>query len=161
MKLNYYVLTIFVLVCALLLLKNCNAHNQQFLDGSPRIVSAAPDSTHDNNCLFCRIIKGIEPAKIIAENNDVLIFETIHPRHATHALAVLKVHNPNLKFTTPLDESRLGRLLLAVGALGRQLEMPQAFNIAINEGTQAGQTVWHIHLHVTSSSKLTTNRPQI
>ena len=113
------------------------------------------------NCLFCNIVSGIAPSRKIAENDDVLIFESVRPRYPSHFLIIPKKHIKDLKSAQLIDLEILGKLLMAAHALGTQLAAPQAFNIAINEGSQAGQTVFHLHLHFHSQSKLITNKPAI
>ena len=92
-----------------------------------------------NDCVFCRIAAHLEPAKIIAENDDVIVFESIYPRYPSHWLIIPKKHIKDLKSAQPEDTLLLGKLLAVAGALGRQLESPGAFNIQINEGAQAGK----------------------
>ena len=135
------------------------SHMQSHAEWQPTNIANAHQLS--NNCLFCNIIKGTEPAKIVAENDDILVFESIRPRHPSHWLIIPKKHIPNLKSAQPEDRPFLGKMLSAAGALGKQLQEPKAFNLQINEGSQAGQTVFHIHVHFYSDSALATPAPTI
>lgn len=153
MKLKYSIPALLILVVSLVTIKNCRSSNDSVVF-KKNIVTT-------NDCLFCKIATYLEPAKVIAENDDVIVFESIHPRYPSHWLIIPKKHIKDLKSTQPEDTLLLGKLLAAAGSLGRQLESPGAFNIQINEGAQAGQTVFHLHLHFYSQSKLTTHSPKI
>ena len=144
----------FILLLSLISIKSCISEPNQ-----KHVVDAKAAAI--KNCLFCKIVAGQEPAKVIAQNDDVMVFESIRPRYPSHWLIVPKKHIQDLKSAMPEDTLLLGKLLAAAGALGRQLEEPKAFNIQINEGAQAGQTVFHLHLHFYSQSKLATNQPKI
>ena len=121
---------------------------------TPSLVIAA-------DCLFCNIVNRSEPAKVIAENNDVMVFESLRPRYPSHWLIIPKKHIQDTKSTKPEDQKVLGSLLLAAGTLGKQLDGAQAYNLQINEGSQAGQTVFHLHLHFYSQNKLIAKDPKI
>ena len=150
MKLRYIISITFLTLAAsgFLIINNCNSATQS-------------DSYAQAHCVFCKIVAGQEPAKVIAENEDVLVFQSIAPRYPSHWLIIPKKHIKDLKSAQPDDTLVLGKLLKAAGDLGKQLQEPKAFNIQINEGAQAGQTVFHLHLHFHSQSKLATNNPKI
>ncbi|CAN5116491.1 histidine triad nucleotide-binding protein [soil metagenome] len=111
------------------------------------------------NCLFCKIVNRQEPAKIIAENADVLVFESIRPVHPSHWIIIPKKHEPDIKSMT--DASLMGNVFMAASDLGKQLDGAQAFNLQVNNGAAAGQTVFHFHVHFKSQNQLTTATPKI
>lgn len=113
------------------------------------------------NCLFCRIASRQEPAKIIAENDDVLVFESIRPVYESHWIIIPKKHFPDIKSATPADSIIIGNVFMAASDLGKQLDGAQAFNLQVNNGAAAGQTVFHFHVHFKSRNKLITNLPKI
>ena len=154
MKLRYLIGILCIAVLSLITIKSCNSSND-------RVSIPSHSQITVQNCLFCKIVAGIEPSKIIAQNDDVIVFESIRPRYPSHWLIIPKKHIQDLKSATSADIELLGKLLKAAGDLGDQLQEPKAFNIAINEGASAGQTVFHLHLHFYSHSKLATNSPQI
>ena len=162
MKFNYIITSgLAIILFSLVVIKSCNSQSQHFLNGSVRKGSVEARFDAQADCLFCKIVAGTEQAKIIAENTDVLVFETIRPHYPSHWLIIPKKHIPHLKSAQSADTMVLGKLLAAAGALANQLEQPQAFNLAINEGAQAGQTIFHVHVHLYSDSKLITNSPKI
>jgi histidine triad (HIT) family protein len=98
--------------------------------------------------LFSKIIKRELPAEIIYEDDLCLAFRDIHPQAPTHVLVVPKKEIPRLADAQPEDEALLGHLLLAVKEIARQLGVEDAFRVVISNGAQAGQTVFHLHLHI-------------
>lgn len=154
MKIRYLIGCLSIVLISLTTIKSYNSSNDQVAITSHPQVAA-------QDCLFCKIIAGTESAKIIAQNDDVIVFESIRPRHPSHWLIIPKKHIQDLKSATLVDVEMLGKLLKAAGDLGNQLQEPQAFNIAINEGSSAGQMVFHLHLHFYSHSKLATAAPKI
>lgn len=154
MKLRYLIIILSVALISLVTIKSCNSNND-------RVSIASHSQVAVQDCLFCKIVAGIEQSKIIAQNDDVIVFESIRPAYPSHWLIIPKKHMTDLKSASSADIEILGKLLKATGDLGNQLQEPKAFNIQINEGASAGQTVFHLHLHFYSQSKLATNSPQI
>ena len=101
------------------------------------------------NCIFCRIISRQVPAKIVYEDETSMAFEDLNPQAPVHLLIVPKKHLPSLKEATAEDELLLGHLLTVAAQLarGRQIET-QGYRAVINNGTGAGQSVFHLHVHV-------------
>lgn len=100
-------------------------------------------------CLFCKIANKEIPAKIAAEDEDTIAFYDINPVAPTHVLVIPKKHITSLNDATPADQALLGKLILAAQKVatqeGRALE---GFRTVINTGPNAGQSVFHIHVHV-------------
>lgn len=111
------------------------------------------------NCLFCQIVNHQAPAKIIAENKDVMVFESIRPMYPSHWIIIPKKHEDDMKSMT--DEGLMGKIFMAASDLAKQLGGAQAFNLQVNNGTSAGQTVFHFHVHFKSQDKLITASPKI
>ena len=80
-------------------------------------------------------------------------FKDIHPAAPTHILIVPKKEIPRLADAKEEDQALLGHLLLAVGKVARQLGVDDAFKVAIANGEQAGQTVFHLHLHLMAGKR--------
>jgi histidine triad (HIT) family protein len=125
------------------------------------LLFATTATLAEAQCIFCDIVNRQAPAKIIAENDDVLVFESIRPIHPTHCLIVPKKHLPDLKSARASDIELIGKVFMAASDLGKQLDGAQAFNLQINNGAGAGQTVFHFHVHFTSPNTLTTPAPRI
>jgi len=101
------------------------------------------------DCIFCRIIERQAPAKVIHEDETAIAFEDLHPQAPVHLLIVPRKHLPSLREAAPGDEQLLGHLfaLAAQLARNRQLEA-KGYRVVINNGSWAGQSVFHLHLHV-------------
>lgn len=98
--------------------------------------------------LFSRIIAHEIPADIVYEDDLCLAFRDINPQAPTHVLVIPKKEIPRLADAQEEDQALLGHLLLAAGKIARQLGVEDAFRLAVNNGAQAGQSVFHLHLHL-------------
>lgn len=100
-------------------------------------------------CVFCRIIHRQSPSKIVYEDDLVVAFEDANPQARTHLLVVPRKHIVSLRDIAPEDEPLLGHLLSVAArvACERQLEA-NGYRTVINTGPWAGQSVFHLHLHV-------------
>ena len=98
--------------------------------------------------LFSRIIAREIPADIVYEDDLCLAFRDVNPQAPTHILVIPKKEIPRLADAREEDQALLGHLLLAAGKIARQLGVEDAFRLAINNGAQAGQSVFHLHLHI-------------
>lgn len=109
-----------------------------------------------DTCVFCKLAKGQLRADIVYEDNTVLAFKDIHPQAPVHVLVIPREHITAL---WEVDESHiqvLGRLMLAANDVADRLGVQETgYRIVINTGTEAGQTVDHVHLHVLGGRKLT------
>jgi len=100
-------------------------------------------------CLFCRIINHQAPAKIVYEDDLAVVIEDIHPQAPVHLLVLPRKHLPSLKEALAEDEALLGRLTLLAARVARERALEsKGYRTVINNGTWAGQTVSHLHLHV-------------
>jgi histidine triad (HIT) family protein len=102
-----------------------------------------------NNCLFCRIIAGEIPSGKVYEDDLAFAFHDINPQAPTHVLIIPKKHIASLDEATPEDQALLGRLTLLAPKLADQLGVAGGgYRTVINTGAGAGQSVWHIHIHL-------------
>ncbi len=100
-------------------------------------------------CLFCRIVSREIPAAIVAEDADVLAFNDIHPQAPTHVLVIPKIHLTTISELTDAHTSLIAKLVLAANRLAQQTGIAETgFRLVLNCGAQAGQSVWHVHLHL-------------
>jgi len=100
-----------------------------------------------DSCLFCRIVRGEIPAKLVHEDEQTLAFRDIDPKAPTHVLVIPKVHVPSLNEAT--DAEMLGRLMLAARSIAEAEGLrTDGYRTVVNTGANAGQTVHHIHLHL-------------
>lgn len=102
-----------------------------------------------NDCIFCRIVARRAPAKIIHEDKDVLAIEDVNPQAPVHFLVIPREHLPSLKEANPQHESLLGRLLTVAAQIARERGLEaKGYRTVINNGPVAGQSVFHLHVHV-------------
>jgi histidine triad (HIT) family protein len=101
------------------------------------------------SCLFCRIVEGQSPAKVVYTDEWVVAIEDIHPQAPVHLLVIPRRHLPSLKEATREDEPLLGRLLTVAAQLARERGLEsRGYRTVINSGASAGQSVFHLHVHV-------------
>lgn len=98
--------------------------------------------------LFSKIIARQIPADIVYEDEHCLAFRDINPQAPTHVLLIPKREIAKLADAGEGDAAMLGHLMLAAGKVARQLGVGEAFRLVVNNGADAGQTVFHLHLHI-------------
>lgn len=99
------------------------------------------------NCLFCKIIRGDIPADKIYEDDDILAFRDIAPQAPVHFLVIPKKHISGPGDLTTKDDQLIGKIMRTGHDLAQQEGIEQ-YRIVFNKGEQAGQTVFHIHMHI-------------
>jgi histidine triad (HIT) family protein len=99
------------------------------------------------NCLFCKIAEKQIPSKIVYEDPDLFALEDINPQAPTHILICPRKHFKSLVYATPEDQ-HLGKLQLVAAQLARERNLPRWVPNVLNSGEGAGQTVFHLHLHL-------------
>ena len=100
-------------------------------------------------CLFCNIVAKTTPAQIVFENDHVVAFRDIRPVAPTHALVIPKKHIVGVHEATGDDAATLGQLLLAARDVAEKLGLESGgYRLVINQGPDAGQSVFHLHCHV-------------
>jgi len=109
----------------------------------------------DDNCLFCKIRDGKIPSTITYRDDDVFAFKDIGPKAPLHELVVPNQHVATLAGAKPDDAAMYGKLMVV--AAKRAAESGQAaggFRVVMNAGPDAGQSVFHVHLHVLAGRPL-------
>jgi histidine triad (HIT) family protein len=101
-----------------------------------------------SDTIFSKIANGDIPAKILYQDEDCFCIEDINPQAPTHVLLIPKKVIPRLADASAEDRNLLGHLMLKAGDIARQLGVDEAFRLVINNGEGAGQTVFHLHLHI-------------
>ena len=101
------------------------------------------------DCLFCQIVDGAIPAKKIYEDEQVIAFDDINPQAQVHVLVIPKRHVVSLADTQESDAALLGQLLVVCAKMARDYGIVESgYRVVANTGREAGQTVFHLHLHV-------------
>jgi histidine triad (HIT) family protein len=106
-----------------------------------------------DSCLFCRIVRGEIPAKIVREDEHTVAFRDIDPKAPTHILVIPREHVASLDEAN--DPTLVGRLMLAAAEIARSEGITGGYRTVVNTGAGAGQTVFHLHLHLLGGRKLT------
>lgn len=108
-----------------------------------------------HDCLFCRIVRGEIPAAKVYEDDEVLAFRDIHPAAPTHVLVIPKRPIATLDATQPDDAALLGRMLVVLAQLARDLGVAEdGYRVVINCNQDGGQTVYHLHMHLLAGRAL-------
>jgi histidine triad (HIT) family protein len=108
-----------------------------------------------SDCLFCKIVKREIPAKVLFEDDRLLAFEDINPQAPLHALIIPKSHIATLNDVTSMDDALLGQMMRRAATLARERGYAErGFRIVCNANRDAGQTVFHIHLHLLAGRSL-------
>jgi len=100
------------------------------------------------DCLFCKILAGKIPAKKVYEDEHTFAFEDINPQAPTHVLVIPKKHIVGLKEAGESDAELLGRCQLAAAEIARERGIEHGYRTVYNVGPGAGQSVFHLHLHL-------------
>jgi len=100
------------------------------------------------NCLFCKIAAKQIPSKMVYEDPDLFAFEDINPQAPTHILICPRKHFKSLAHAAPEDQAIQGKLQLVAAQLARERNLLDGYRTVLNSGEGAGQTVFHLHLHL-------------
>ena len=103
----------------------------------------------ETNCLFCRIVAGEIPAELLHQDDLCVVIRDINPQSPTHLLVIPREHLESLDEASRQDEPMLGHLLRVAArqANGQGLD-ESGYRTVINTGAGAGQSVFHLHMHV-------------
>ena len=100
------------------------------------------------SCLFCMIVEGQIPSKAVYEDEICYAFADIQPQAPIHVLVVPREHFASLS-EVPAERKELpGHLLWAAARIANDQKLDQGYRVVINTGTQGGQTVGHLHVHL-------------
>ena len=101
------------------------------------------------DCLFCGIVEGKIPAKKVYEDAQAVAFEDINPQAPTHLLVIPRRHVATLNDLAPEDEGLVGHLVAVASKLAKERgHAEHGYRTVLNCNRDAGQTVFHIHLHL-------------
>ncbi len=107
------------------------------------------------DCLFCKIVAGEIPANVVYRDEAAIGFDDIHPVAPVHVLFVPKRHIEGVSTLKPEDEETVGHLTLAAAKYARDKGIEASgYRLVANVGPDAGQTVFHLHLHLIGGKPL-------
>jgi histidine triad (HIT) family protein len=101
-----------------------------------------------DDCLFCKINRKEIPAKMVHEDEETFAFEDIQPQAPTHILICPRKHLVSLTEAAADEAAMLGRLQLIAAKLAVERKLTDGYRTVINNGRGAGQSVFHLHLHL-------------
>jgi len=107
------------------------------------------------SCLFCQIVEGKIPARMVLEEDDVVAFHDTNPKAPTHILVVPRRHITSITDLAGADDALIGRLVRKARDLAKKHGLAErGFRLVFNAGDDAGYSVHHIHLHLVGGRKL-------
>lgn len=101
-----------------------------------------------SECIFCKIARKDMEADVVWEDDHILAFRDINPQAPSHILLIPKHHIAGLAATSSEDWELLGRLLVAAAEVAEQEGIGKGYRAVINNGASAGQSVFHLHVHL-------------
>src|ERR1700722_20123040 len=100
------------------------------------------------DCLFCKIAEKKIPSKVVYEDEDVFEFEDIGPQSPTHVLIIPRKHFASLSEASAEVAAVVGKMQLVGAGWERKLHVTDGYRAVVKSGQGAGETVWHLHLHL-------------
>ena len=108
-----------------------------------------------SSCIFCRIIAGEHPGKLVFSDDSVVVLEDIAPQAPFHYLIIPRRHIPTVNDLTEEDASLVGHVTLVSGRIAREQGFAESgFRLVVNCNHDGGQTVWHLHYHLLAGRHL-------
>ena len=113
-----------------------------------------------SDCLFCRMVAGEIPADVVLDTERVFAFRDINPQAPTHVLVIPKEHYPNAAALAAADAGLLGDVVAAAHAVALEEGLVSdggsepGYRLVTNTGPQAGQSVFHMHVHVLGGRRM-------
>jgi len=114
--------------------------------------------TSSSDTIFGKIVSGEIPSEFLYEDEHCVAINDINPQAPVHVLVIPKKGIPRLVDAQAEDRDLLGHLLLAAGRVAEQLGVADAFRLVVNNGAGAGQTVFHLHLHIIAGMEFAEGR---
>jgi len=103
----------------------------------------------EESCLFCKIVAGTIPADLVYQDDRSVVIRDINPQSPTHVLVIPREHIESLNDATQKDEAVLGHLLRIAARVANDMGHEESgYRAVINTGAGAGQSVFHLHVHV-------------
>jgi len=104
-------------------------------------------------CIFCKIVDGSIPAQRVYEDANMIAFKDINPKADTHILAIPRKHIDRLDAVIETDKALVADIMSTLPAVAKTQGLTD-FRVIINNGAEAGQEVFHLHIHVLGGGKL-------
>lgn len=108
----------------------------------------------DNNCVFCKIVRGEIPSSKVYEDDRMIVFSDLAPKAKVHLLAVPKDHFKLLEEMNGERAEILKYMLTKIPGIAKENGCEKGYRLIINQGDDANQTVFHLHIHILGGEKL-------
>ena len=108
----------------------------------------------DKNCIFCKIAAGEIPSSKVYEDDKMLVFKDIEPKAKVHLLAIAKEHFKSVPEEGDKNAETVAYMLTKIPAIARANGCEKGYRLVINQGEDAGQTVFHLHMHILGGEQL-------
>lgn len=105
-------------------------------------------------CLFCQIVAQEIPAELVHQDERAVVIRDLNPQAPTHLLVLPRAHLESLDDAAQKDEALLGHLLRVAARVANAAGLPDGYRTVINNGAGAGQSVFHLHIHVLGGRSL-------
>lgn len=103
---------------------------------------------NDQDCIFCKIVRGEIPSRKVYEDEDVLAFHDVNPVAPVHFMIIPKKHIRSLGDVQAADRDVLGSIMVMAGRLAREQGSTDGFRTVVNTGRVGRQDVYHLHVHI-------------
>ena len=101
------------------------------------------------DCIFCKIVSGEIPSKIVYRDKEVVVFPDINPVAPVHMMVIPVKHIPSLAAMTDADTPLLAKMMAVANKVAREQGVAETgYRLTINSGADAGQVVMHLHVHL-------------
>jgi len=108
-----------------------------------------------SDCLFCKFVRKEIPTRVVFEDDSCFAFEDINPKAPVHVLIIPKKHIGSINDMAPEDQVALGQLAFVAQRIAQAKKIDQSgYRAVINTGPDAGQSVFHIHLHLLGGRRM-------
>ncbi len=106
-------------------------------------------------CVFCKIVKGELPAKVVYEDDLIMAFHDINPQRKVHVLVIPKKHIPSLNDLTEEDKELMGHLMVKIPEIAKKLGIAEdGYRVIVNTGPNGGQEIYHVHFHILGGERV-------
>ncbi|UCH46750.1 MAG: histidine triad nucleotide-binding protein [Betaproteobacteria bacterium] len=107
----------------------------------------------EQDCIFCKIVRGEIPSRKVYEDDQILAFHDINPAAPVHFMIIPKKHIASLGEAEEEDRDVLGRIMVMTGRLAREQGSTDGFRTVVNTGRVGRQDVYHLHVHILGGDK--------
>ncbi len=115
-------------------------------------MKSEAEARTDPHCLFCKIVDGGIPAEVVASNAEAIAFRDLHPQAPTHVLVIPRRHGVNAAETAA--QGGVDALVTLAAEVAADEGLGQGYRLVFNTGPDAGQAVFHTHLHLLGGRNL-------